>query len=84
MKNYNLKPLYIFLAIFITAWFVKLTTKPKEIEGGEYFFKKSGKYINSFEENMHKIGEQNKREIEKIKRETPKDSTVVFPGYNFE
>lgn len=85
MKNYNLKPLYLFLIIFAGSWIIKLTAKPKEIKGRKYHFEKNGKYTNSFEEEMHNIAEQNKKEIEKIKIEAPEDSVVVFfPGYDSE
>jgi len=84
MKNYNLKSLYIFLAIVATAWAIKLTTKPKEVEGKKYRFEKNGRYTNSFEEEMHNLGDQNKKEIEKIKSETQEDTVVVFPGYDLE
>ncbi len=84
MKKYNLKPLYIFLAIFATAWIVKLATTPKEIEGTKYHFEKNGKYVNSWDEDNHRRGEESREEIEEIQKNTHEDSVAVYPGYNLD
>lgn len=78
MKNYNLKPLYIFLAIFATAWIVKLNISPKEAPGTKYHLEKNGKYVNSLDKEMHEMGENIKEEIKEGEK---KDSILVIPFY---
>jgi len=78
MKNYNLKPLYIFLAIFATAWIVKLNISPKEIKGTENHYRPNGK----FEQEAKERSEEIKHEMEEIQKNTHKDTAVVYPGYN--
>lgn len=80
MKNYNLKPLYIFLIIFAGAWAIKLLVMDtKEIGGTKYHFQQNGEYKNSFEEDMHESGKEVKEGLEGYQKE---DSTAVIPTYN--
>jgi hypothetical protein len=46
MKNWNLKPLYIFLAIVAVAFLFKITQPKKAVEATSYTFEKSGQYVN--------------------------------------
>lgn len=83
MKNYNLKPLYIFLALFATGWIIKLSTQPKELSGTKIHFEQKGKYKNSFEKEMHETGKEIKEGIEKLQEEALKnDSIAIIPTYN--
>lgn len=84
MKNYNLKPLYLFLIIFAGAWIVKiLVMDPKEIEGTKYHFEQNGEYKNSFEKNLHENANEMKKGIKEIQDEAmEKDSIAIIPTYN--
>jgi hypothetical protein len=84
MKNYNLKPLYIFLIIFAGAWAIKLLTMDtKEIEGTKIHFQQNGEYKNSFEKNMHESGSEVKNDLKEIQGEAmEKDSIAIIPTYN--
>jgi len=84
MKNYNLKPLYLFLIIFAGAWIVKLLViDSKEIGGTKYHFEQNGEYKNSFEEDLHENAKEIKKGIEEIQNEAmEKDSIAIIPTYN--
>jgi len=83
MKNLNLKPLYIFLAIVAVAWVFKLTQPEKNVAATSYHFEKNGEYINSFDEDMHKSAKKVKEDIEDLKKEAAKkEMDVVIPTYN--
>ena len=69
MKNWNLKPLYIFLAIVAVAFLFKITQPKKAVEATSYTFEKSGQYVNSFEKDMHEQAEQVKEGKEELRKE---------------
>lgn len=83
MKNLNLKPLYIFLAIVGVAFIFKFTQPEKEINATRYDFEKTGPYVNSFEKEMHENGGKVKEGIYELKKEAAKNEMdVVIPTYN--
>jgi hypothetical protein len=84
MKNYNLKPLYIFLIIFAGAWTIKLLVMDsKEVGGTKYHFEQNNEYKNSFEKNMHESGNEVKKGLDEIQEEAmERDSIAVIPTYN--
>ncbi len=83
MKNMNLKPLYIFLAVVGTAAFLKLSQPEAALKGIVYNFEKQGDYVNSFEEDMHESASDVKEGINDLKKEAAKkEMDVVIPTYN--
>ena len=81
MKNLNLKPLYIFLAIVAVAALFKIFQPENEIAATSYTFEKEGKYVNSFERDMHEQAEIVKEDKEALRKEAAKkEMDVIFPG----
>lgn len=85
MKNLNLKPLYIFLAIVGVAFIFKFAQPENEIRATSYHFEQSEDtpYKNSFEKEMHENGDKVKEGIDELKKEAAKNEmNVVIPTYN--
>jgi hypothetical protein len=80
MKNYNLKPLYIFLIIFAGAWAIKLLViQPKELGGKKY----EGEFKDTWNESTLEYGDSVVKGKEEIQKEAmSKDSIAIFPGDN--
>jgi hypothetical protein len=77
MKNLNLKPLYIFLAIVGVAWVFKLTQPEKNVAATLYHFESNG---TCERENLERA-EQVKKDKEEIRKEAAqKEMDVIFPG----
>ena len=80
MKNYNLKPLYIFLIIFAGAWTIKLLVmQPKELTGKMY----EGEFRDIWHEATLEYGDSVVKGKEEYQKEAmDRDSIAIFPGYN--
>ena len=66
MKNYNLKPLYIFLIIFAGAWAIKLLViQPKELGGKKY----EGEFKDTWHESTLEYGDSVVKGKEEIQKE---------------
>jgi hypothetical protein len=80
MKNLNLKPLYIFLTIVAVAALFKIFEPKKGVDAVSYSFEKTGKYVNSFDEDMHEQAQMVKDGKEELRKEAAKkEMDVIFP-----
>ena len=83
MKNLNLKPLYIFLAIVGVAFIFKFAQPEKGISATSYHFEQSEDtpYKNSFEKEMHDQASGVKEGKQDLRDEAAKkEMDAIFPG----
>lgn len=81
MKNLNLKPLYIFLAIVGVAFIFKFARPEDQIKAPRIHFEKTGSYVNSFDRDMQRHASDVKEGKQDLRDEAAKkEMDAIFPG----